>query len=252
MDNKAEYFEAEGKHEPIISEEVFNKVQNKIGRMKGKTMTKRPKEDNYFSGTIHCGLCEAKLITHGEYKVNKKGETIVNGNYTCPNRIIGMCSAATFSHRKAEAAFVEYMNDIDDMTAPDDTEERSEQDSINAMLREEYETAIAKLEKKEKDIMALYINDQLTFPEYTQMIRIVTNEKNAYLDQLNAMPTEPNEDVLLVVTDIITNFRENWQLLTNAEKLQFLQNYIEKITAVAEKDGHHNIVKILKVDFYNH
>ncbi|MCL2702861.1 MAG: recombinase family protein [Defluviitaleaceae bacterium] len=254
MDDKERYFEAEGKHEPIISKELFYQVQKKMEKLKGKTLTKRPKEDNYFSGTIFCGICGAKLRTHGEYKTYKNGEKGINGNYACPNKSNGTCSNSTFSHKKAEIAFQEYMSDAPDIKVTDDTlfAEKTQQDGINAMIREEYENAITKLDRKEKDIMSYYINERITFDEYEQMVRMITTEKNTYIKQLNNIPTLPSEDIIFSRVEIITNFRENWKLLTNAEKLQFLQEYIEKITAISKKEEgvYQHKVKVLKVNFY--
>jgi len=254
MDDKEKYFEADGKHEPIIDEEIYYEVQKKMEKLKGKTLTKRPKEDNYFSGTIFCGECGAKLRTHGEYKTNKNGERIVNGNYACPNKSNGTCNNSTFSHRKAEIAFHEHMENMPDLKIKDDfqMEEKSKQDSINAMIKEEYENAISKLDKKEKDLMTFYINERITFDEYEQMIKLIVAEKNTYIENLKNIPTEPSEDIILNRSEIITNFRENWKLLTNAEKLQFLQTYIEKITAVSKREEgkYHHKVKVLKVNFY--
>jgi len=255
MDDKDRYFEAEGKHEAIISEELFYEAQNKMEKIKHKTHTKRPKADHYFSGTIYCGECGAKLKTHGEYKTTDSGEKIVNGGYLCPNKAKGLCNCGRFAHSKVENSFREYMARIPDLAVADETmlEEKSKQDSINGLIREEYESAIAKLEKKEKDIMALYIGDRISFDEYEKMRIALASEKGEYIERLENIPTEPDEDIILTREEIMTNFRDNWTILTNAEKLQFLQDYIERITARSEKgpDQCHNMVKILKVKFYD-
>jgi len=251
VDDKDRYFEVEGKHQPIISEELFYEVQNKMGKIGRKSFTKRPREDNYFSGTVYCALCDARLISHAEYKINKKGERVINGGLRCPNIARGICNASRFSHRKMEVAIQQYMESIEDIAIPENItlEEKSKQESINALLREEYESAIAKLIKKEKDIMTLYINERVTFEDYEQMARIVSNEKKGYMEQLNNIQVQEPEDILLVKEDIVTSFRENWKLLTNGEKLRFLRKYIEKITAVSSKDEGYR-VKVMRVEFY--
>ena len=255
MEDKDRYFEAEGKHEAIISEELFYEAQSRMGKIQHKSYTKRPKADNYFSGTIYCGECGAKLMTHGDYRTTEDGTRITNGGYRCPNKAKGLCDSSRFSHRKTEAAFQEYMAGIPDIAVADEIslEEKSQQDSINGMIREEYENAIAKLEKKEKDVMALYISDRIAFEEYETLRRALAAEKRGYIERLENIPTEPDEDIILTREEILTSFRENWTALNNAEKLQFLQNYIEQITAVAgrEEGESQNTVKVLKVKFYD-
>jgi len=254
MEDKERYFEAEGKHEAIISEELFYDAQSRMGKIQHKSHTKRPKADHYFSGTLYCD-CGAKLIPHGEYKTSASGEKIVNGGYKCPNKAKGLCDCGRFAQPKVESAFQEYMAGIPDITVADETmlEEKSKQDSINGMIREEYESAIAKLEKKEKDVMAFYLGDRIPFEEYEKMMRALAGEKAEYLERLENIPTKPDEDIILTREEIMTSFRENWITLTNAEKLRFLQEYIERITAVSKKaEGQtQNMVKVLKVKFYD-
>ena len=251
MWDKERYFEAEGKHEPILTEEIFYAVQNKMGKIKRKTRTKMPKSDNYYSGILYCGICGAKLGTHAICGITKNSGEKVWGQYRCPNTIIGLCNNATISHRKIEAAFQAYMNDIEDLKVTDDVqfEKNSQQTALNTLLREECDNAITKLTKKGKDLMAHYINDEIPFAEYTQMNKMIENEKNGYIKQLEGLSAENEvEAVTISSKDIITNFKENWDLLTNAERLEFMQNYIEKITVVSKKKEKYQ-VKILDVKF---
>ena len=254
MDDKERYFEAEGKHEAIISEELFYEAQSKMGKIQKKSFTKRPKADHYFSGTLYCE-CGAKLIPHGEYKTNADGIKIVNGGYLCPNKNRGLCECGRFSHRGVEAAFQDYMGNIPELSVMDEDtlEEKNQQDSINNLIREEFESAIAKLEKKEKDVMALYLGDRIPFEEYERMMSALAGEKAGYMERLENIPREPDEDIILTREEIMTSFRDNWTILTNDEKLQFLQDYIERITAVSKKEKrpNKNTVKVLKVKFYD-
>jgi len=254
--DKSRYFEAEGKHEPIISEEIYYEAQERMGKIKHKTHTKRPHEDNYFSGTIYCGDCGEKLSTHSQYKKTQEGEKIIRGGYRCPNRDKGLCNNSKFSHKKAELAFTDYMKNIPDITVTDDIEqkEKEKQDSLNSIIREEYDNAIAKIDKKAKDIMNLYLQDKIAFEDFEKMNRALASERAQYAEKLQSIPTEPSEDIILTREEIITDFRDNWVNLTNAEKYQFLQNYIEKITAVSrreEPNDKHNKVKVLGVKFYD-
>jgi site-specific DNA recombinase len=64
--DKKRYFEADGKHEAIISEEMFLAVQAKMAKLY-KVIKKRPREENYFCGTLMCSECGSKMTTHGQY-----------------------------------------------------------------------------------------------------------------------------------------------------------------------------------------
>jgi len=255
VNDKARYFEADGKHEPIISEELFLKAQTRKSKMEHKAYTKRPKNSNYFCGTIYCGTCGAKLYTHTTFNKVKTGEKNDHGQYFCPNVKKGLCNSTIFTHNKTDVAFQEYIKNINDISAINgiDLEVKTNRDNVNALLRAECENAISKFEKKEKDVMTLYINEQIGFKEYSQMYGIITAEKEKHVEMRNNVPSEQENETVLTSMDIITNIRENWLLLTNAEKLQFAQEYIEKITAVSirQENKKRNTVKILKVEFYN-
>jgi len=257
LDDEERYFEAEGKHEPIISEEIFYSVQKKIGNIKRVAYTKRPKDDSFFCGVLYCAECGARMQTNGEYKKNKEGERVIFSAYRCPNVSKGLCSVSRISHSKVENAFEEYMSNVEDFTAipeilseeQNQQEKQEKQENINALLREEYEKAIIKLTKREKELMSLYIGERISFEDYEQMITLTRNEKNAYADQIINLPTdEATDEIQLLIDDIVTNFRDNWQALTKSEKMQFLHNYIEQITASSKKEEGYQ-VKVLDVKF---
>jgi len=251
LDDAERYFEAKGKHEAIISDEIYNATQKKIGKVKRVSYTKRPKEDNYFCGVLYCAECGARIQTNGEYKKNKNGDKIISRGYRCPNIAKGLCKTARFSHNKVETAFEEYMRDIEDLKVGSDDfhmQDANKQESINALIREEYENAIARLTKREKELMNLYINERISFDNFEQMQSLITSEKNTYIEQMESIPDNPSEDIPLTMEDITTNFRDNWKALTNGEKMQFLHNYIEKITASSKKAEGHK-VKVLQVKF---
>jgi len=252
LDDTDRYFEAEGKHEPIISEEIFNSVQKKIGIIKRVAYTKRPKEDSFFCGVLFCAECGARMQTNGEYKTDKEGRRVIFSAYRCPNVSKGLCDTSRVSHSKVENAFEAYMDDIEDFTVTPEIlpEEKNKQESINALRREEWENAIVKLMKREKELMNLYLGERISFDDYEQMITITRNEKNAYADQIINLPTDEADEIGLMVDDIVTNFRDNWQVLTKSEKMQFLHNYIEQITTLSKKDEGYQ-VKILNVKFHN-
>ena len=252
LDDAERYFEAEGKHEPIITEELFNATQKRIGNIKRVAYTKRPKEDNYFCGVLYCGECGARLQIKADYKETAEGSKIVQRGYRCPNRSKGLCSISRINHNKMEVAFENYMDNMEDLTVTPEnlSQAKTKQEDINALIREEYESAIAKLVKREKELMSLYINERISFENYEQMIKLVTDEKNSYADQILNLPTEPEEEIQLMMDDIVTNFRENWQALTSIEKQQFLQDYIEKITAISKKEQGNKVqAKVLNVKF---
>jgi site-specific DNA recombinase len=243
------YFEAEGKHEAIISEELFLAVQDKIAKIR-RIHKKRPREENYFCGTLMCSECGSKMTTHGQYAKDKGS---YYNSYICTQKRNG-CRIGSFAHKKVEIAFREYIEGYEDLevepsaiiTAESNTEDKEK-------LKAELETGLARLLKKEKDIMSFYIGDKIDYGDYSQMLSLIKGEKKSYESKIAELENVAELPAEIIVDDIVRNFRENWELLTNVERIQFLQTYIEAIYIAKEQDKeipNKQHVKIKRLEFY--
>ncbi len=150
------HFETEGVHEPIISQELYEKTQNLIKKIKTKSYTKRPKEENYFSGVLFCSKCGGRLVTHGSYRKNDKGKMIGSNSYRCSNYIKHTCNASNVSHNRVERAFINYINNIEDFTVIDEIEIEEKENLNNQKLNTLYKQKDT-LEHRENEILNLYI-----------------------------------------------------------------------------------------------
>ena len=244
------YFEADGKHEAIISPEIFLAVQAKMAKMQ-KIIKKRPKEENYFCGVLMCGECGKKMTTHNQY--SKNSDKCYN-SYICTGTNKEGCISGSFSHNKVETAFREYIENYEDLEAepviPDFIEDS---DKDNTALKGEIEIALAKLLKKEKDTMSLYISDKIDYDDYTQMLSLIKLEKKKYESKIAELENTVELKTEIIINDIVKNFRENWVLLTSLEKMQFLQTYIQAIFIAKEPNEDYpnqTQVKVKRLEFY--
>jgi len=253
--DESKYFETEGKHEAIISEEIFTAVQNKLSKMETRVYKKRPKEENYYCGTLMCGICGAKMSTHGIYNKDKDGNQLYYSSYRCTNVIKGKCQTGVISHNKVETAFKEYIEHIKDFEVENEIEVNKNQNAEpdNLLLKSEYETSLSKLLQKEQNIMTLYINDKIDYDEYNKMLSLIKIAKAEYEAKIAEIENTEIIDVKLQKEDIVTNFKENWDLLTQIERLQFLKTYIKAIYITSEPDNEQppkKLVKVKKVEFH--
>jgi site-specific DNA recombinase len=246
------YFEAEGKHEAIISEEMFSEVKSKMAKMQ-RIVRKRPREENYFCGTLMCGECGKKMATHNQY--SQKSDKCYN-SYVCTGKKRDGCKTGNFSHNKVETAFREYIEGYEDLKVePTEIITIGEQNHVEEEkgLKADYETALAGLLKKEKDIMTLYISDKIDYNDYTQMLSLIKIEKKGYENRIAELENTAELSTEIIIDDIVNNFKDNWVLLTNLEKMQFLQTYIEAIF-VTKEAGEENPdkkqIKVKRLEFY--
>jgi site-specific DNA recombinase len=245
LHDKERYFESDGRHEAIISEEIFLEVQSKIGKMKKNR--KRPREDNYYCGTLMCAECGHKMTTRGQYRQTEDNEAYY-GSYLCLGKKYVGCKTGTLSHKKVDIAFREYIEryaDFDEISK-EGIELQEPQEDTTA-LKGEYETRLAGLLKKEKDITALYVGDRIDFEQYSHMLEAIRADKNKYADKIFELDGEEQLNTAFQKEDILSNFKANWDELTNLERMQFLQTYIQAVYVRREEDRQ---IKVKRLEFY--
>lgn len=245
------HFETEGVHEPIISQELYEETQNLIKKIKTKSYTKRPKEENYFSGVLFCSKCGGRLVTHGSYRKNDKGEMIGSNSYRCSNYIKHTCQASNISHNRVERAFIDYINNIEDFTIIDEIEIEEKENLNNQKLNTLYKQKDT-LEHRENEILNLYISGTMDFEHFIEIKNPLEQEKLRILSEIQELENSQIEDEeeQIIKADIIKNIKENWELLTDLEKRQFVVQFIDKIIVDGIKINQRSTaVKILDVKF---
>jgi len=245
-------FEVKGHHDPIISEELFNEVQELIKKMSAKVYKKHPKADNCFAGITFCGICGKKMISHGDYKKDDKGATLP-ANYRCPNRVFRKCTARDVRHIKMEEAFIEYIDDIQDFDTLDEVQIAMKQEvkSQNIELLDNLQKQYSKLERKEKEVTGKYIQEGIDFDSYMNVKNEIDKEKKEVLGTIRTIEEFVDEEITIKKESIIKSLKENWEYLSKPEKRQFVINFVERIEVVNEKQEgkREGIVKVLDVIF---
>jgi len=251
--DKKRYFEVKGHHKPIISEELYNETQSLINKRAVKIHKKTPKENSYFAGIIYCGMCGAKMTTHGAYKKDEQGNDISHVSYVCPNRRIDNCTAVSARQPKIEIAFTQYINNFEDFNTIDEIQQvaKNEIKNQNIELIKDFNKQLEKLERREKELVNEYVQGKIDIENYRLLKTGFDNEKNQVLGTMKSIKTFVDEEVTIKKENIIKTLKENWERLTKEEKRQFLINFVEKIVVVNEREvgKRDGTVKILNVEF---
>ena len=259
---KSKYFEADGHHEPILDDELFNLAQEKIKNMPKFSKTKRPKAKNYFCGVLVCGECGAKFTTHhNSYKLAGSDEKQYKSSYRCNNKIVSKganaCTAPEISHPKMEKAFVEYINRINDITEKaDDISIENDKNKEARELLEYIDICGKKLidfQKKKDKIIEQYLEGDIEFEDYKKMVKLMNEKSQLQEDEIQIAKSKiPNteKNPAILQDDIILNIKENWESLNNNEKMMFLHRFTKKVVITVEKERRNsNIVKIEDLEF---
>ena len=248
-------YEYEGQHEAIIPEELFEQAQNLLAKNKKAGKTKKPREDNYFSGFLVCDRCGRKLITHCLYKKVGNEEKSYIGGYRCPGRDAKACDAPGMSQKKADKAFQEYIDRVFDFTVAEklqlQEQEQIRQDQLVQITA--YQERLRQLDNREREILNRYVDNEIEFDEYTLMKNRIRNDKKFVQAELDKLQVPEPDTATIRKEDIISDLKKNWQYLSMIQKRQFLTKFVQRIVIVSEKEPgeHYGTVKVLHVEFHS-
>ena len=250
---RKDYYIGDGYHKPIIDEELFNKVQQKLSKMEKKVRTNRPKDDVYFCGTLVCGICGNKLTTARTLRKNKNDNTTKLFNaYRCANQEKQICNAGYISHRKVEEAFIEYLeNNVFEFDYINDLEIHYE--SADLVEIESIKKQLIQKRAKQREVMDLFMGTLLSYDNFKYMSDELDKVIKEYESKLNVLEKQISNNLDIEKTEISKYIVDHWQALTNHEKLQFLNEFVETITIVnRNKERRNGKVEILDVKFYEY
>lgn len=246
--NTKEYFEANGLHKAIVSQKMWNEVQQKLSKIKAVVHTNLPKDDVYYCGTLVCGICGKKLTTsRTTRRILRDGKQSLFNAYRCVNREKHLCTASSVSHIKVEKAFLKYLENIECF----DTNELVIE-TKNDELNEEFlsiQNAIQNAKSKLKDVMNMFMASAIDYNQLTYMSEKLKNNIEINEEKLKRIHYYSNTTNN---NDIAKSILEHWMFLTNREKRAFLNNFVEEIVIVNRSIGrnHNKDAKILNVKFF--
>ena len=237
IEDATRYFEVDGHHKAIIDETTYYQVQEKISKIERLSHTKHPTSGVYFCGILYCHICGAKYSTHWNYKGKwKAGERrpAAYPSYRCRdtfNKDGKDCTAKIIAHTKVERAFAQYIAHYEDFNVIDDAKADNPQTDNSAEISN-ITAEVRQIEKKTAEIMSLFVSNTIDFTTYQGMVKI-SNERRGKLEVRLILleNAQKSKEVIYTPSDIVSNFRDNWCVLDNEQRQQFLQKFVKKIVA---------------------
>lgn len=240
-------------HEPIITEELFDKVQNK--RKTNKTI-KRKKHEWTLNGLVKCKECGAKMTLKVEYKRDNpeelkskkicclnglkryRGKECIRGSKGLDEEILNtiICenlkeTIGTLNKEKIKDLIIKQEND----------------NKIN-MVNDNKELLNKELEKIENDIKTLYLDykeDLLDEDDYKKYYKEKVNEKNRVKSELETLEKEENHRTVITeekVNELVKN-------ILNMKELN--KDIISEIVYDIKIDNNNQIYIYYKYDIFN-
>ena len=209
--------EFEGKHEAVISEELYNKIME-TNRLRSKART----ENHYLlSGKIICGHCGAK------YRYQKWGK-----------RLICYC----YSQQKSKPKFIKDPNcknkrwdsfEIEDVVleslfsmALDENMFRKKYEITQVDVINEYEKRIVKINSQINNLIN-FISDGIAVEDTKKKIEELEQERKSILEIIDNANNngEQNRNSL----EMLRNLQATWNKMTFEEKRMIIMHIIDKV-----------------------
>lgn len=227
--DKTEWIIRPGKHEAIISEELYNAA--KLRReSEYKPKGQRPSETykHWLSGLIKCSACGRTLVTSG--RKNRYGKTYYS--MQCYGYAKGKCTIShAISIGKIEPIVLNAIKEVLDLSImkyeikqPDRSTESSEYEMLQKQLD--------RLNIKEKRIKTAYTEGIDTLEEYKENKQKLIIERNEIEKKLNAKPEKPSKDIM--DRQMYDRLQSAYEILisdayTTSQKSEALKGIVEKI-----------------------
>ncbi|QGH01195.1 recombinase family protein [Streptococcus dysgalactiae] len=232
-----------GNHEPIISEEVYNKTQEEL-KIRQQTAAEkfnpRPFQAKYMlSGIAQCGYCKAPLtVILG--MVRKDGTRFIR--YECkqrhPRKTKGVtvynnnekCHSGAYEKSDVEAYVLQQISRLqNDTSYLDEIFDGSETESID---RESYQRQIEELTKKLGRLNDLYIDSRISLEE-------LQKKSAEFITMMTLLETELENDPALKRKEKKENMRdilscENILEMDYEQQKVIVRGLINKVQVTAE------------------
>ena len=209
--------EFEGKHEAVISEELYNKIME-TNRLRSKART----ENHYLlSGKIICGYCGAK------YRYQKWGK-----------RLICYC----YSQQKSKPKFIKDPNcknkrwdsfEIEDVVleslfsmALDENMFREKYEITQVDVINEYEKRFVKINSQINNLIN-FISDGIAVEDTKKKIEELEQERKSILEIIDN--AKNNEEQNRNSLEMLRNLQATWNKMTFEEKRMIIMHIIDKV-----------------------
>ncbi|MCD8379122.1 MAG: recombinase family protein [Lachnospiraceae bacterium] len=267
-----DYMVVDGKHDAIIDDELWFKVREKR-KSTGVAWTKTYSLDHehLLSGILKCPICGVGMAGTVTRKHKKKtGETVDTFFYRCKHRKkIDDDHFCNFKYSLNEDEInLAVENVILDMVNHEGfrnfvTEKMGEKVDVSSMEeeREQYRRQLAQVSGAKNKLMqqldALDVKDKHYNRKYQDMqdrldnLYDKINDLESEIDDINGKIAAVNAEHITSqeVFLILSHFDKMYYKMTDAEKKEFLQNFIERIELYPEKQENGNILKEIYFKF---
>lgn len=235
--DESEWIVTEGTHEPIITRDVWEKINKEYNSRRKPQYGKREKYNykHWLGGIMFCKYCGSRLA----YETVKKPYAKY-AYYVCAGRKTGKCTHwERMRVEEAEDYVFEYLDGILENGEIKKIEHSSSTSNLDSNLIELLNKQLSDIEKKEVRIKRAYMDGIDTIEEYKDNKAILLSEKEAIRLKIDSITSQ---------NDI--EFQRNQ---VDETKIQFVLDLLrnESIPVSDKNENLRQIIKSITVDLEN-
>ena len=210
----------QGKHEPMISQTDFLKIQALLGK-KGTT---RPQKYTFtYTGIMQCGNCKAMITAEHKIKRNKNGNVHFYTYYHCTKRKDPNCTQKVIEEKTLESQIWQLIEEIDiplgfkEWAIRYMKKKYAEELESEKKIQASHQNTLESTEKKLDRLLDMRVADVLSEEEFIAKRAEILKEKELMEKNLKKMPghketwLEKLERALNVSEDIKEKFKNGDQ-----------------------------------------
>jgi len=233
-----------GAHEPIIPEDIFNKVNQKLEALKRNNIVRYPDNDSVLTGLVVCPRCGSKMfaLNSTNKHVKKSGEVSIYpvNVYRCNSSGYGkgICKGFYVTANKIQPqailALADYINNRKYNIKVSDKPRSAPTDNELKLVESELKQTISIRDK----YFRLFESDKVDMELFSDKI-------NGILAKINSLErkkeeilskTVPNKDIdYSKMFSRINNFNDIYDNLSNRDKKEFLRQFIKSVHITVDK-----------------
>lgn len=210
----------DGQHEPIVSEEIFEKASKLF---KSKTFRRHKKDStSLLGGIIFCKRCNARFYRWKDSRGHFKYSC-----YTRRNTLKSMKTAEFCDNKHWRADDLEslVLDQIRQMSLDPEKIKEASSDPHHEEKIQSLEKMLEKTEKQKRRLLDLYMDESFSKDDLSDRMKSL-NEKSVSL--LNEIENEKSRDKALMLSDVKKHV-----------------NLLEDLIAEGDSDKLHNLVRLL-------
>jgi site-specific DNA recombinase len=245
------YFEVENSVPPIVSNELFEKIQSHI-EMRATKHPRQATSTYIFSGTMKCPLCGKSMVGKLTTAKTKEGKQKYK-YYFCQGRNIGTCNMYSISEMTIEKLILKHFSSFDISTEMneeiDKVQKKSEQDEDLERERIEIEQELKNITKRRKKWQLAWAEDNLTDEEFSSYMR-EEKEKEEYLkSKLNNGQAPQKSHSPEEIIDLLSSVESNWNMMTDYEKKTVITKLVKEFVVYRKEGTNKREYEIKSIEF---